>query len=1249
MRKLLRYFFIAILAYPLHSAWADDLVSVAHWTFGTESSDGFKMHGAVLRDQAGPRPPRYPDFSPTNTALSLGDAGGYIAVPDPGTDSAFDFQNGDEISLEAWIKPDQSLQGAPVYIVGKGRTENPKFAKDNQNWALRLQKVKDQFHIGFLFATQPGSKAPHWHRWTSTQSFPNHSAWHHVAVSYRFGQPDSMRGWIDGKPTEGVWDMGGPTSDAPIVDDDEVWIGSAKKGNRFVGAIDNVAIYRGMFSDVWMAAHVSIVGEVESPPKLASATMPELGELPAGKVLITMAEGLPSADRWLMEDETWPSSRQQWQSAEFLLDQLPLRYDDWGIRDAWQAPVLLRMAADVQLPPGKHRVLLRARGLGRLWLDGQVIAETTPIATKAPDGDQPVTPLAEPPVSGARPHGYRQQEVFADIDIKDRVAAENGTQRLILELVVGGKDQRTETGEVCVAFHPAGQQPYAVITPWGATPLSLTDEAVIPVLARQHELIDTMDESTRHQAAATQDAYWDARHEWASQWAAGHRPVTGTPTGTPAGTPTDTLPSGSQGLHPVDALIADKIARAMEASAGSDSPTTQYFHQQVLPILRDQCFRCHGEKSQGGLKLNSREAILLAGESEQPAVVPGDPAASELIVQIRSGAMPPTDSGLSADQVAILESWIRNGAVWPAPPVDQEQVAMPALVGDEVFLRRIYLDTVGVPPAVSELQQFLQDNQPDKRGRWIDRLLDDRRLADNWISLWQDLLAENPTLINQSMGSTGPFRWFLYESLLDHKPLDRMVTELIMMRGSPDTGGSAGFSQSGESDAPFAEKGHILASAFLGVELQCARCHDSPYHSTTQRDLYALAAMLERKPVKVPATSRVPDAFFEKKGRESLIRVTMAPDEAVPPVWTLAAAVGVEDHSWLDEHLSDPSDSRQRLALLITAPQNQRFGQVMVNRVWKRLVGTGLVEPVDDWEGQMASHPELLDWLVHELITHRYDLRVVMRHIFNSQLYQREAVGNNQVEPTQRYFAAPDRRRMSAEQVVDALHATTGSKMDVEELTFVYDGQRPIGKRQTLGKPQRAWMFASLNNERDRPSLSLPRAQVVVDVLQAFGWNGSRQKPISVRETDPNVLQPGILSNGVLTLALSRASRGSQLSQCAIAAASAESLVDEWFMRILTRHPTAEERRECVETLSEGFEARLLPADQIEYQPLPQPLPLVTWFNHLQSETTTIQQEIERRVATGPAVDPRLDPHWREIYEDFIWSLINRREFVWIP
>ncbi len=192
-------------------------------------------------------------------------------------------------------------------------------------------------------------------------------------------------------------------------------------------------------------------------------------------------------------------------------------------------------------------------------------------------------------------------------------------------------------------------------------------------------------------------------------------------------------------------------------------------------------------------------------------------------------------------------------------------------------------------------------------------------------------------------------------------------------------------------------------------------------------------------------------------------------------------------------------------------------------------MGAGLVEPAHDWEGRVPSHPELLDWLAHQLVSHDYDARHVLRLIVTSQTYQRQARGQNlNASAERRFFNAPEPRRLTAEQIVDSLHVVTGMKMEVEELTFVHDGRRPMSKRLTLGRPTRAWMFASLNNERDRPSLSLPRARAVADVLEAFGWTGSRQKPIHERDTESNVLQPGVLANSTLSMILTRAADGTR-------------------------------------------------------------------------------------------------------------------------
>ena len=179
--------------------------------------------------------------------------------------------------------------------------------------------------------------------------------------------------------------------------------------------------------------------------------------------------------------------------------------------------------------------------------------------------------------------------------------------------------------------------------------------------------------------------------------------------------------------------------------------------------------------------------------------------------------------------------------------------------------------------------------------------------------------------------------------------------------------------------------------------------------------------MFSRTPVTVPQTSRVTAAFFENQQvRKSLIQVTLEANQAVRHEWPFASVTDVSDGPEVDRLMHDPADTRERLAALLTAPQNSRFSRVIVNRVWQRLMGAGLVEPVHDWEGRNASHPQLLDWLARELMTHNYDLRHVVRLIVSSETYQRAAVGNNSgASATMRFFNAPERRRLTAEQIVD--------------------------------------------------------------------------------------------------------------------------------------------------------------------------------------------------------------------------------------
>lgn len=1229
---------IILLSVLLHSSGmglqADESKPVLQLDFDQEESAPLKAVGGVVRDQPGPRPPEFPDFEAENTAIQLQGKGSRYEIKDPGAQSPFDFTNGDAITLEAWVMVDQISPGQPVYLLGKGRTNSPHFARNNQNWSLRVIGGREGLaHLSFLFASAPDPGGGNtWHLWNSSAAFEIKTGWHHVAVAYEFGKPETMRGWIDGVATDGNWSVDGATTKAPVVDDDDVWIGSSlggSSGNSLTGFLDGLAIHRRALGDAEIAAHSRRTGGplVVAPEK---PEMPKLGPIAGGGVLVQFSEGLPAFNRWPVSAEI-PAETDRWMSDVFLLPRVPLRYDNWGIRSEWKSPLLLRLAADVELPPGSRRFLLRARALARLWVDGVMVAETKPADGSTPNGHDEVTPLAKPPLPGLRVKDYHHQEVFGTASLH------GGKSRVVLEVVVGGKNQRTETGELCVAIETEDGKSFSLLRAGSEPGLPLTDAAVEPALARLERELSDLDDAHRRMAARARDTFWQKRHDLARAWVAQNPP-----------------PAPPKEGHPIDAFIDAKLAAAVASNAAATQDSGA-FQKEILPILQEKCFRCHGEKDKGGLKLTSRAAALRGGDSEIPSIVPGKPEASEMIGRLRSDddslVMPPSGEPLGEAEIAKLEAWIRDGAVWPATPVAPAKLAKSALTSDEAFLRRISLDLIGLPPTAEEARAFFADSTPDKRTRLIERLLADPRGAEHQMGDWLDLLAENPTLINASLNSTGPFRWFLLDALRDGRGLDRIVTELMMMRGDVGRGGSAGFGLAGENDAPFAAKGHIIASAFLGIEMQCARCHDSPYHSTTQRDLYALAAMLSRKTVTVPATSRVPAGFFEKKGRESLIKVTLKPDEPIAPEWPFAVVTGAADGSHIERLMDDPKDTRERFAALVTAPENRRFAQVFVNRTWKRLMGSGFVEPAHDWEGREASHPELLDWLAADFVAQGYDFRHLLRRITTSAAYQREPTTEDlaALPANERFFGAPGRRRLTAEEIVDSLHAAAGKSIDSEEITFVHDGRHALDRRQTLGVPTRAWRFASLNNERDRPSLALPRAQTAVDVLEAFGWNGSRQMPIFERPTDPNLLQPGILANGTLVQSLSRASWRSELADLAVRAQSPESLIEEIFLRFLSRPPRSAERDAFLPALREGFDTRLVPAaEQVMPNP-PEPLGQVTWLNHVSPEANSIQIEIEKRVRQGPPPDPRLRGAWREIYEDLVWSLINDREFVWKP
>lgn len=1196
------------------SVSADDVQPVAFWDFDDDPApwtDSAKSVGNVELRNDGPAAPEFPDFPEVNTSLRL-QSGARVQLPDH-PDGRFVFDNGDEITLEAWVDLGSLRQHA--YVISKGRTGNQGYRSDNQNWALRLRSVNGQACVNFLFRSRPQPAASDsdqpdwpggWHRWTSKQGFAPGSGWHHIAVTYRFGDPDSLRGYLDGQEVSGSWDMDGATTVAPVVDDDEIWIGSTGGGglgNSLEGGVDNLAVYRSM-----LPAEVLKKRFRYSPVPIVAP------EVPAGKVVVQLfgpvggIQAIPQRVGTLLT---------QWTQDEMGFVRLPHHYDDWGIRQDWGKVVLLRATAIIQPPAGQRKLLVRSRGLARLWIDDEIVVTTSPQKSRG-SAHHVVDPLPEVPVEGMRPHAMNDREKVVQVTFDGK------PRRVIFEAIVGGPNYRVELGESCVAIDSPGDPMFTLLASHRDYPL--TDQGWLAFASKQRQALDQLDAERRTAASESSLGYWQRRHDYALQ----------------------TLVEDPHSKSTIDGLLSAhrEQVQAQQASVASEEEAL-FFNENVQPIFAAHCYRCHGDKEQGGLNLRKPANLLAGGESGSPTVIPHDPGGSYLIALVSADEddyrMPPQGGGLTESEVQTLRTWIQRGASMPT----QSSLSAwqpTARIDDYSFLRRAYLDTTGVLPSLEEIEDFINDARSDRRERLIDRLLEDPRVADHWVSYWQDVLAENPNLLKPTLNNSGPFRWWILEALQDNKPLDRFATELIMMRGSTWNGGTAGFAVASENDAPMAEKALVLGSAFLGAQMKCARCHDAPYHQWTQGSLFQLAAMLERRPIKLPSGSTVPPAFFEAQARKSLISVTTRPGETLQPHWPFASlAPGVPK-----ELLANPDDTREQLAAQISL--SRRFAEMIANRIWGRFMGLALVEPVDDWEGNPPSNPELLRYLADQLILSGYDLRAFSRLIMNSQAYQRHAIDPaHGMQPEQRTYTGPYRRRMTAEQVVDASLHAVGLKLETEMLTLDVEGTSPANRFLNFGYPRRAWEFTSLANERDRPSLALPRAQMIVDVLQAFGWRDARPEPVASREDAANLIQPAVLANGSFGTMLTRLVDGGAATRLALTEQPLETFVDKLFLMLLTRQPTNSERSQFVRLLRDGYDHRIIVQEERAEMPLAKRFRYVSWSNHLNTEANVIKTEMEELVRQGPEPTRSLNADWRTRAEDALWALVNSPEMVVVP
>ena len=536
--------------------------------------------------------------------------------------------------------------------------------------------------------------------------------------------------------------------------------------------------------------------------------------IPHDKVLVQISEkGVPESNGWPEEPEVTETYLEE----VFGFFEVPHKYISTGVRADRQNPSHLRASAIVKLPKGKHRLLLRGRGLSRLFIDGKELLENGP-RTLDSGGHTPLAVQDEyldlGPDFRFVPPGNR--DAWCEFE------SPGGEHFVILETMLGNmkgrSKQRPELGETVVAISLENSETWPLLSP-GERQVDYNDTGWAAYAAERRTCLDQVNAAARAKCREAHRDYWNKRRTTADNWLATIEPV-----------PVPKLPNGFPANNEIDHFIAARIYAVANDAKQSQQSAVDYF-KDIRPLLEKRCYDCHqGGKAQGNLRLNDHASVLRGGDSDGPAIVPGKANASALLDRITSKdeniVMPPKGDPLSEEEIALLKRWINDGAVWPQFDVKDFEPA--PLADDLVFLRRVTLDTVGVPPTEAEISTFFNDGPKTRHVNAIDRLLADERWADHWMGYWLDVLAENPNIINPTLNNTGPFRWWLYESFIDNKPADLFVTELIRMEGSERFGGPAGFGTASQNDLPMAAKGIIVSSAFLGVEMKCARCHDAP-------------------------------------------------------------------------------------------------------------------------------------------------------------------------------------------------------------------------------------------------------------------------------------------------------------------------------------------------------------------------------------------------------------------------------------
>ena len=370
---------------------------------------------------------------------------------------------------------------------------------------------------------------------------------------------------------------------------------------------------------------------------------------------------------------------------------------------------------------------------------------------------------------------------------------------------------------------------------------------------------------------------------------------------------------------------------------------------------------------------------------------------------------------------SVFITFVRDieGFAWTNPPTNnfvdehvhskllQLKYLPSDLCSDEEFLRRTYLDVIGILPSIEETNTFLANQAEDKRARLIDDLLERPEYAKFWALKWGDILR----LTSGQVGGDGVHKYYRWveRAIRENMPYDRFSRELLASVGSTLTNPPANFYRTAGDTNDCVE---TVSQVFLGARLQCAKCHNHPFERWTQDNYYGMAAFFNR--------------VQRKNGRrpgEKFIFVSRSGEVTQP-------RTGKQMKPWLplsgDVDKPHPDDRRQTFVDWLTKADNPFFAKIEVNRIWSHLLGRGIVEPADDFrESNPPSNAALLEALARDFVTHKYDRKHVIRTILNSRTYQASFKPNAMNEEDTKYFSHYQPRLLSAEQLLDAIcHVT---------------------------------------------------------------------------------------------------------------------------------------------------------------------------------------------------------------------------------